>query len=67
MRTIDVVNRQLAQIFDAVNALPVDEKAMVMCTLGEHCRAYAQTILAHDYHRALYASEVSPDGRRVAE
>ena len=31
-----------------------DERIMVLCTVSEHCKAYAETILAHEYHGALY-------------
>jgi hypothetical protein len=58
----DVVDELLGQINDHINNLGAKERIMVLCTLGEHCKAYAQTILAHEYHAALYGRR-KEDGR----
>jgi hypothetical protein len=44
----------LDHIVDTTNSLGTKERIMVLCTVSEHCKAYAETILAHEYHGALY-------------
>ena len=48
------VDELLDNIADVSNGLTVKERIMVLCTVAEHCKAYAETILAHEYHGALY-------------
>ena len=50
----NTVDELLDHITDATNNLAVRERIMVLCTVAEHCKAYAETILAHEYHRVLY-------------
>ena len=59
MDATSAVDELLDHIADAIADLDPKEQIMVLCTLGEHCKAYEQTILAHEYHVALY-------GRRQA-
>jgi hypothetical protein len=59
MDVTSAVDELLDNIADVSNGLTVKERIMVLCTVAEHCKAYAETILAHEYHGALY-------GRRKA-
>ena len=54
MDVTSAVDELLDHIMDATNDLAVQERIMVLCTVAEHCKAYAETILAHEYHSALY-------------
>ena len=54
MDVTSAVDELLDHITDVTNSLAVQERIMVLCTVAEHCKAYAETILAHEYHRALY-------------
>lgn len=54
MDATNAVNELLDAIADAIADLDLKERIMVLCTVGEHCKAYEQTILAHEYHGALY-------------
>ena len=54
-----VVDELLDHISEATKGLGAGERIMVLCTVSEHCKAYAETVLSHEYHRALY-------GRRKA-
>lgn len=56
----NIVEELLKSVNEATNHLDVQERIMVLCTLSEHCKTYAQTILAHEYLAALY-------GRRKEE
>ena len=52
--TGDVADEIINYAIDAMGGLPVREQVMVMCYVSEHFKACAETILAHDYHEALY-------------
>jgi hypothetical protein len=54
MDVTSAVDELLDNIADVSNGLTVKERIMVLCTVAEHCKAYAETILAHEYHGALY-------------
>lgn len=41
-------------INERMNDLSLEDRLMALLYVGEHCKAHAQTILAHEYHRALY-------------
>ena len=55
--TTDAAREIIDHIIDRTNALPIEECLMVLCYISEHCKAHAQTILAHEYHRALYRTK----------
>lgn len=50
----DVSDEIIDCTLDVIRDLPVREKAMVLCYVAEHYKAFVETILAHDYHEALY-------------
>ena len=50
----DVADEVIDYTIDAISGLPVREQAMVLCYVAEHYKAFVETILAHDYHEALY-------------
>ena len=50
----NAVDKLLDYIADTIADLDPNEQVMVLCTLSEHCKAYEQTILAHEYHAVLY-------------
>ena len=52
--TTDVAREIIDHVIDRTNALPIEVCLMALCYISEHCKANAQTILAHEYHRALY-------------
>ncbi|MBR3387509.1 MAG: hypothetical protein IKG84_04675 [Bacteroidales bacterium] len=54
MDATNAVDELLDYIADAAADLDPRERVMVLCTVSEHCKAYAETMLAHDYHVALY-------------
>ena len=54
MDATNVVDEVLDHIIDATNDLGIKERVMVLCTVAEHCKAYAETVLAREYHDALY-------------
>ena len=54
MSVTDTCKEILDDIVRRTNEMQADECVMTMLYIGEHCKAYAQTILAHEYHRALY-------------
>lgn len=58
MDVTNTVDELLDHITDATNDLAVRERIMVLCTVAEHCKAYAETILAHEYHGALYGRKL---------
>ena len=47
----------LAHISDVTNDLDANERIMVLSAVSEHCKAYVETMLAHDYHRVLYGQK----------
>ena len=51
----NAVEELLDNISEVINGLDAQqERIMVLCTVSEHCKAYAETILAHQYHGAIY-------------
>lgn len=54
MDVTNAVDEILDCIIDAIADLEPKERIMVLCTIAEHCKAYEQTVLAHEYHAALY-------------
>ena len=50
----NAIDEILDCIIDAIAVLEPKEQIMVLCTIAEHCKAYDQTVLAHEYHAALY-------------
>lgn len=50
----NAVEELIDNINEVTSGLDAQEQIMVLCTVGEHCKAYEQTILAHEYHAALY-------------
>ncbi len=54
MDVTNAVDEVLDYLAEATNDLDAKERIMVLCTVAEHCKAYAETILATEYHRALY-------------
>ena len=50
----DAVNDILDHITHVTSDLDVSEKLMVLSTVSEHCKAHVETVLAHEYHKALY-------------
>lgn len=52
--TGDVADEIVDCTLDVIRDLPVREQAMVLCYVAEHYKAFVETILAHDYHEALY-------------
>ena len=54
MDATNAVDEILTHIIDTVSDFDTKERIMVLCTVGEHCKAYAKTVFAHDYHAALY-------------
>lgn len=50
----DISDEIIDYTLDVIRDLPVREKAMVLCYVAEHYKAFVETILAHDYHEALY-------------
>lgn len=50
----DISDEIIDYTLDAISVLPVREQAMVLCYVAEHFKAFVETILAHDYHEALY-------------
>ena len=54
MDATNAVDELLDHIADAIADLELKEQVMVLCTVGEHCKACEQTILAHEYHAAIY-------------
>ena len=50
----NAIDEILDCIAGATADLEPNEQIMVLCTIAEHCKACEQTILAHEYHRALY-------------
>lgn len=59
MNTTNAVDELLDHIADVTKGLNVQEQIMALCTISEHCKVYAETMLAHEYHSAIY-------GRRQA-
>ena len=51
---LEVANEIIDHINGKTGDLTVEEALMVLCYVAEHCKAHEQTILAHEYHRALY-------------
>lgn len=54
MDATNAVDEILTYIVDTTSDFDTKERIMVLCTIAEHCKAYEQTVLAHEYHRALY-------------
>lgn len=53
----DTVNEIMDFIFERVNDFKLDERIMMLGYVAEHCKAYTQMVLAHEYHRSLYPSK----------
>ena len=54
MDATNAVDKILEYIIDTTNEFDAKERVMVLCTISEHCKAYAETVMAHEYHRILY-------------
>lgn len=57
MSTSDLCSEILDDIIERTNGLPTDELLMALLYVSENCKAYAESILAHEYHRALYGRD----------
>ena len=51
---LEVANEIIDNINERTSELTIENALMVLCYVAEHCKAHEQTILAHEYHRALY-------------
>lgn len=51
---VGVADECIDFVIERVNDLPTEECLMVLGYIAEHCKAHVQTVLAHEYHRALY-------------
>lgn len=56
-RETDTVNEIMDYVYERVNDFTLDERLMMLGYVAEHCKAYEQTTLAHEYHRSLYPSK----------
>ena len=54
MDTKNALEKLLDNIVEALNDFDEQERIVVLCAVSEHCKAYAQTMLMHEYHGALY-------------
>lgn len=57
MDATNALDEILAHISEATNDLDANERVMVLSAVSEHCKAYVETMLAHDYHRVLYGQK----------
>lgn len=44
----------LEHLARALSDATLEERLMVLLYVGEHCKAQVETILAHEYHMAIY-------------
>lgn len=53
----DTVNEIMDYVYERTRDFSLDERITMLCYVAEHCKAYTQTVLAHEYHKSLYPSK----------
>jgi len=62
-----VASEILDYVGDALADASFDERLMVLLYVGEHCKAQAETVLAHEYHKAIYGMGDTSKSRERSE